>query len=176
MIRRLGIAAALLAATPAMAASLAVQMGRMGEVVAEEAGPPEAPRPGNVVGSTPVRPPRFVHLGSDVTGVFCRQFGLEFRAANLPPGEAAAVVVQLQHPLWTLPDGRTSTMETNVSGIDADHWSYTGYTLEEGWSLVPGRWTFTISQGPRVLAVADFDVTVEPGQTEPVNGCEVPTS
>ena len=170
------LAGSLLAGLPARADPLVLQVGRLGEVVAQEAGPAEPPRRGNVVGSTPVRAPRFVHLGSDVTGVYCRQFGLEFRAANLPPGDVAPVTIQLQHPLWTLPDGRTSTSETNVGGVDAGHWSYTGYTLEEPWALVAGRWTFTISQGPRVLAEASFDVTVEPGQNAPNDGCDVPTS
>ena len=161
---------------PAWADPLVLQVGRLGEVVAPEAGPPEPPRPGNVVGSTPVLTPRFTHLGPEVDGVYCKQFGLEFRAANLPPGNVATVTVQLQHPLWTLPDGRTSTSETNVSGVVADHWTYTGYTLEEPWALVPGTWTFTISQGPRVLAVASFNVAVESGQQAPTDGCSTPTS
>ena len=161
---------------PAAAEPLAIQIGRLGEVQAQEAGPPEPPRPGNVVGSTPVLPPRFLHLGSEVAGVFCKQFGLEFRAVNLSPGTAATVTVTLQHPLWTLPDGRTSTVETNVSGVSSDRWTYTGYTLEEPWAMVSGRWIFTISQGVRVLAVAGFDVTAQDGQREPEGGCTALTS
>ena len=120
--------------------------------------------------------PRFLRLGPDIDGTFCRQFGMEFRAANLRPGEVAPVLIQLEHPLWTLPDGQSGTTETNVSTASADRWSYTGYTLEEPWSLVPGTWTFTVIQGPRVLARASFNVTVEPDQHLPSAGCDAPTS
>ena len=175
---RIMMAAGLLFAPvlPAFADPLTLDLGRLGQVVAQEAGPPEPPRPGNVVGSTPVLQPRFTHLGPDINGVFCEQFGLEFRAANLPPGIVQPVTVTLQHPLWTLPDGRTSTAETNSSFVSPDRWTYTGYTLEESWSLVRGTWTFVISQGARVLASASFNVTVHTGQQPPKDGCAALTS
>ncbi|WP_158745818.1 DUF3859 domain-containing protein [Acidisphaera sp. L21] len=164
-------------ASTASAQQLVLRLGRMGQVVAQEAGPPEPPRGENVVGSTPVFDPKFVTLGPDIVAKYCKQFGLEFEAANLPSGTAAPVTVSLQHPLWTLPDGRTSTVETNSSGVSPDHWSYTGYTLEEPWSLVPGTWTFTITQGPRILATASFNLTVDPGQdAPPKDGCTALTS
>ncbi len=163
-------------AVSAKADSLRLTIGRLGQVVAQEAGPSEPPRPGNVVGSTPVLEPHFTHLGSDIEGVYCEQFGLEFRAANLPPGIVQPVTVTLQHPLWTLPDGRTSTVETNVSFVSPDRWTYTGYTLEESWSLVPGTWTFVVSQGAQVLATASFNMTVDAGQTLPTDGCTARTS
>ena len=170
-------ALAVIPAVQALADPLSLSLGRLGQVVAQEAGPPEPPRPGNVVGSTPVLQPRFTHLGPDITGVYCEQFGLEFRAANLAPGVVQPVTVTLQHPLWTLPDGRTSTAETNTSFVSPDRWTYTGYTLEESWSLVPGTWTFVISQGPRVLASASFNVTVDAGQQPPPKeGCVALTS
>ena len=177
MNRTLVAAVLLVAATaPAFADPLAVRIGRIGEVAAAEAGPAEPPRPGNVAGTTPVLDPKFLTLGSQIEGTPCRQFGLEFRAVNLTPGAAAPVLVQLSHPLWTRPDGQTGTVETNVSSVTSDRWTYVGYTLEEEWSLVPGPWTFTISQGPRVLGTARFDVTVEPGQVIPPEGCSAPTS
>ena len=127
-----------------------MRIGRIGQVSAPEAGPAQPPRPGNVAGTTPVLDPKFVTLGTQIEGAPCRQFGFEFRAVNLPPGVTETVVVQLAHPLWTRPDGQTGTTETNVSSVASDRWSYVGYTLEEEWSLVPGPWTFTVSQGPRV--------------------------
>lgn len=169
-------AAGLLTAAPALADQLVLRVGRAGEVVAPEAGPAEPPRPGNVAGTTPVLDPKFLRLGPDVDGTPCRQFGLEFRAANLPPGVTVPVVVRLDHPLWTRPDGVTGTSEINVSSVSSDRWTYVGYTLEEQWSLVPGEWTFTISQGPRILAVSKFTVSVEPGQTVPPEGCGAITS
>ena len=172
------VLAALMVVAPASAYAdqLVVRIGRVGEVVAPEAGPSEPPRPGNVAGTTPVLDPKFLQLGTEIEGTPCRQFGLEFRAVNLPPGVTSPVMVQLSHPLWTRPDGQSGTTETNISSVSADRWTYVGYTLEESWSLVPGPWTFTISQGPRVLATAHFDVTVEPGQKIPPEGCSAPTS
>ena len=178
-LKRPVIAAALLLLAlcrPALADQLLLRVGRSGEVSAPEAGPSEPPRPGNVAGTTPVLDPKFIHLGPDVDGVYCRQFGLEFRAVNLPPGANVPVVVRLDHPLWTRPDGQSGTTEINVSSVSADRWTYVGYTLEESWSLTPGTWTFTISQGPRVLAVSSFNVSVEPGQQLPAEGCSAPTS
>ncbi len=176
-VRTMGAAAlACLAASPALAEQLVLQVGRIGEVAAQEAGPREPPRPGNLAGSAAVHDPRFLKLGSDIDGTFCRQFGMEFKAANLPLGEVAPVLIQLEHPLWTLPNGQSGTTETNVSTASADHWSYTGYTLEEPWSLVSGTWTFTVIQGPRILAKASFNVTVEPDQHLPSAGCDTPTS
>ena len=169
-------ALAVVPVSSAMADPLRVTIGRVGQVVAQEAGPPEPPRPGNVVGSTPVLAPTFTHLGSDIAGVFCGQFGLEFRAANLPTGVVQPVTVTLQHPLWTLPDGRTSTQEVNSSFVSPDRWTYSGYTLEESWALVPGTWSFIVSDGTRVLGSASFNVTVNPGQTPPKDGCTALTS
>ena len=178
MMLRSALTAALIALWPVVASAdqLVVQIGRVGEVVAPETGPSEPPRAGNVAGTTPVSDPKFLHLGPDVDGTPCRQFGMEFRATNLPPGAETQVMVQLSHPLWTRPDGQTGTTETNISTVTSDRWTYVGYTLEEDWSMVRGEWTFTISQGPRVLATTSFNVSVEPGQTVPKDGCSAPTS
>ena len=170
------VAPLLAVSLPAVAQQLVVRIGRVGEVVAPEAGPSEPPRPGNVAGTTPVLDPKFLQLGTAIEGVPCRQFGLEFRALNLPAGATVPVLIQLTHPLWTRPDGQTGTTETNLSSVSADRWTYIGYTLEEDWSLVPGPWTFTISQGPRVLATTTFTVAVEPNQKIPAEGCSAPTS
>ena len=169
-------AAVLLAAAGPVANPLAVEIGRIGEVAAPESGPTVPPRPGNVVGSTPVDSPKFVALGPDIQGAYCKQFGFEFRARNVPVPLAMPVEIQLDHPLWSLPDGRTSTREVNDSAVSSDHWSYSGYTLEEPFSLVPGPWTFSVLSGTTVLATVSFNVTVEPGQKLPSAGCAAPTS
>lgn len=170
------IAILLLGCGIAHADPLALVIGRVGEVTAEEVGPAQPPRPGNIAGIDSVRDPRFTHLGTSVQGAFCKQFGLEFKAANLAPGETALVQVTLDHPLWTRPDGVSGTREVNFNNVSADRWSYTGYTLEEDWSLVPGPWTFTISQGPRVLATVTFDVTVaQTGQHMTQENCDAPS-
>ena len=176
MIRAGLLAVFVFAPAAASAEQLVVRIGRIGSVVAQESGPSEPPRPGNVAGTTPVFDPKFIQLGTEIEGTACRQFGMEFRAVNLPHGEESTVVVQLTHPLWSRPDGQTGTMETNSSVVSVDRWTYVGYTLEEAWSMVPGPWTFTVSQGPRVLATATFNVRIEPGQQVPQAGCDATTS
>ena len=160
----------------AWADPLQIEIGRVGEVTAEEVGPPQPPLPGNIAGIDAVRDPKFTHLGTDIQGTFCKQFGLEFQAANLPPGQSAVVQVTLDHPLWHRPDGVSGTREVNLNTVTSDRWSYTGYTLEEDWSLVPGPWTFTISEGPRVLATVTFNVSVaQSGQHITEGACDAPS-
>ena len=85
---RMALAAFLLTCAPvsAFADQLIVRIGRVGEVMAPEAGPSEPPRPGNVAGTTPVLDPKFLQLGTDVDGTPCRQFGLEFSRDELATG------------------------------------------------------------------------------------------
>ncbi len=160
----------------AWADPLQLEIGRVGEVMAEQVGPAQPPRPGNIAGIDAVQNPRFTRLGTDIQGTFCKQFGLEFRAANLPPGQTALVQVTLDHPLWKREDGVSGTREVNFNTVTSDRWSYTGYTLEEDWSLVPGPWTFTISQGPLVLATVTFNVSVaQAGQHIAPGACDAPS-
>ena len=109
-------------------------------------------------------------MGSDVDAKFCLLFGFQFRAPNLPPSMAFPVTVQLDHPLWTRPDGRTGTREVYPNVLTSD-WSYAGYELDESWTLVPGTWRFTIFVGHAVLATQTFELSVEPGQTLGADGC-----
>ncbi len=48
----------------AHAEPLAVEIGRVGEVVAQEVGAPQPPRPGNLAPRTTWRNMRFTHLGT----------------------------------------------------------------------------------------------------------------
>lgn len=165
-----------LGSSVAHADPLAVQIGRVGEVSAETVGLPRPPRPGNVAASTPWRNVHFTHLGTDIAGAFCKQFAVEFRAANLAQGETALVQVTLDHPLWTRPDGVSGTREMDYATLSGDQWNDTGYSLTEDWSLTPGPWTFTISQGARVLASVTFQVTVDhAGQHMTAGMCNPPS-
>ncbi len=169
------IAILVLSCSAAHADPLEVQIGRVGEVTAEAVGAPRPPRPGNVANWAPWRNVHFIHLGTHIEGVFCKQFAVEFRAANLAPGDTAIVQVTLDHPLWTRPDGVSGTREVGHATLSGGDWNDAGYSLEEDWSLVPGPWTYTISQGARVLASVTFEVTVEhAGQHMAEGKCDPP--
>ena len=55
-------------------------------------------------------------------------------------------------------------------------WSYTGYGLEESWTLTPGTWRFTVLYEGKTLATQSFELQVDPGQPFPTEGCAAPVS
>jgi hypothetical protein len=152
-------------------APLQLEVAGAGEVVAQDVGEAKL-LPGNLAGVTGVTSPKLIHPGHRIDGAYCRQFGFSFHATNLAPGVSAPVTVQVTHPLWRLPDGRSGTVEMWTSVLEGNRWSYVGYSFTEAWSLVPGTWTFTVSQDGRVLTEQSFQLDVAPGQTMPLQGCD----
>jgi hypothetical protein len=164
------------AAAPARAQVLAVEIGRAGMIEPSDPDPVALPPTGgNLVGSSAQSPKRYIHLGPDVDAKFCMLFGFEFRAPNLPPPLEVPVTVVLDHPLWVRPDGKSGTQE-RYPNILRGTWSYSGYHLEESWTMVPGTWRFTVMMGDSVLASQEFELTVAPGQKFPEMGCAPATS
>jgi hypothetical protein len=152
------------------AAPLQLEVAGAGEVVAQDIG--EATLlPGNLASVTGVGTPKLIRPGHRIEGIYCHQFGFSFRATNLPADQIVPVTVQVTHPRWTLPDGRSGTQETWTSALKGREWGYVGYAFTEAWSLVPGTWSYTVSQGERVLTQQNFQLDVAPGQTMPSQGC-----
>jgi hypothetical protein len=167
---------AVMAAAPVRAQVLAVEIGRAGTIEPSDPDPvAQPPSGGNLVGSSAQSPKRYIHLGSDVDAKFCSLFGFEFRAPNLPSPLEVPVTVVLDHPLWVRPDGKSGTQE-RYPNILRGTWSYSGYHLEESWTMVPGTWRFTVMLGASVLATQEFELTVAPGQKFPEMGCAPATS
>ena len=155
---------------PARAATLQLEVAGAGEVVTQDLG--EATLlPGNLASVTNVGTPKLVRAGHRIAGAYCRQFGFSFRATNLAADKTASVIVQVTHPRWTLPDGRSGTQETWTSTLRGNQWGYVGYAFTEEWSLVPGLWAYTVTQDGHVLTEQDFQIDVAPGQTMPLQGC-----
>ena len=165
------------AAMPARAQDvLAVEIGQFGVVQRSgQDGPEVPPEPGNLVGSSYQRGDEFLHLGSDIDAHFCLSFGLRLRMPNLPPPLTMKTTIEIEHPLWTRPDGVQGTKERFASVLSSQ-WGYTGYSLDESWTMEPGTWRFTVYLDDRVLAQQDFQLTVQPGQVFPPGGCGAPTS
>jgi len=172
----LAVLALTLAAHPVQAQVLAVEIGQVGTIEPADPDPPTIPpEGGNLVGSSAQKPKRYLHLGNQIDAKYCTLFGFEFRAPNLPAPLTMPVTVQLDHPLWVRPDGRSGTRERYPNVLHQD-WSYSGYHLEESWTLVPGTWTFSVMMGDTVLASQSFDLKVDPGQKFPAGGCGAPLS
>ena len=157
-------------AAGAQAAPIQVEVADAGEVVAQNIGEAEL-LPGNLAEVSGVTRPVLIHPGYRIAGAYCRQFGFRFRATNLGPAEIAPITVQVTHPRWTLPDGRSGTREIWSSALEGREWGYVGYSFTEPWSLEPGPWVFTLLQDGRVLTEQNFQLDVEPGQTMPLQGC-----
>ncbi len=166
----LALAGSLLAACPAWAEPLQIEIANAGETFTQEVGAPKL-MPGNLAEVTAVTSPVLMHAGTRIEGKYCHQFGFSLRATNLPANQTAVFDVHVRHPLWTLPDGRSGTDETWTTSIEGNRWGYIGYSLTEPWSLQPGTWTFTLSQGLRILATQSFQLDVAPGQAMPSDGC-----
>jgi hypothetical protein len=168
--RRWLVLVGVMTAAHVQAATLQLEVSGAGEVIAQDMGK-SAMLPGNLAPVDNVGTPKLIHPGHRIDGAYCHQFGFSFRALNLPGDQTADITVQLTHPLWRLPDGRSGTEEVWTSTLRGNIWGYVGYSFTEAWSLVPGQWRYTITQGGHVLTEQEFQVEVEPGQTWPDQGC-----
>lgn len=127
-------------------------------------------------GVVPMRDARIVQPGGRILGRYCEGFGIEFQVLGLRPGATAVLLVRNRHPLLTRPDGAQSEEDVFEIRVSSER-SWIGFTFAETWSLVPGRWSFTLSHDGKTLAEQVFDVERAPdaGSLE-TNGCAVPVS
>ena len=91
-------------------------------------------------------------------------FGFRYRIVGKPDGQAVElrkVVVYprggVQPPKSAQPLQTTDRRLVKVIGGT----SYTDYSLDEPWELVPGKWTMQLWQGSRKLAEKSFTVTAK---------------
>ena len=155
---RLLLLASLAAAGPALAQELTVEVLNRGEYVAERGGEPDADLKADTLsGVSAVTQPRFTRPGTEIEGRFCGSFGVMFRVRGIPPGETAVLTVRMSHPRMVRPDGVAGTEDTYEVRVNQAP-SWVGFTFAESWSLVPGPWIITLSQGGRDLAQQGFNV------------------
>lgn len=179
---RLARAAPLLAlvawAGPGRAEELSVRILRFGHMRSEPARGERDPtlKQDTLSGVVPMRDARIVQPGSRILARYCEGFGIEFQVSGLRPDATAVLLVQNRHPMLTRPDGAQSQEDVFETRIGNGR-SWIGFTFAETWSLVPGRWSFTLSKDGRTLAEQAFDVERAPdaGSLE-ANGCAVPVS
>lgn len=110
--------------------------------------------------------PRLIARTDRIEARPCTRFGVQYRALDLAPGDAAVAEVRVEHPPLTRPDGQRSSMDTYEvplgSGI-----GWTGFDFDEAWEMVPGIWRFSFVYGGRVLAEQRFTIAVAPGAAVP---------
>jgi hypothetical protein len=84
-------------------------------------------------------------------------FGVRIKLVGTPDGVVVPCVAKCLHPTYTDPaSGRTSDTEEWTNAVPIGRATYIGYTLDEDWELMPGRWTLQVSAGPDVRVEQTF--------------------
>ena len=88
-------------------------------------------------------------------------FGLRVTVTGQPVGAVVQLACRCVHPKFTDPvSGRSSTVEEWNSQPIIGRAAYIGYTFDNLWELVPGKWTIQIFYGATLVARQEFNVTV----------------
>jgi len=89
-------------------------------------------------------------------------FGIFFTITGLPANQPVRLSKVVRYPEITNPDGKKLTSHTVpleiLSNGDGVISSFEGYKFTEHYELVPGRWTFEIWYGEKLLLSQDFSV------------------
>jgi Domain of unknown function (DUF3859) len=89
-------------------------------------------------------------------------FGIEYTVTGTPANADLDVAVETVHPPIRNPDsGRTGTVERGAYHVLVGVPTYNDIRLDEAWNVVPGRWTFRVIYGSRVILEKTFHVEVE---------------
>lgn len=84
-------------------------------------------------------------------------FGLRIKLVGTPDGAAVPCIAKCLHPTYTDPtSGRTSDTEEWTNVVPIGRATYIGYTLDEDWEIVPGRWTIRVSVGSELKVEQSF--------------------
>jgi hypothetical protein len=87
-------------------------------------------------------------------------FGVRIKVTGDPVGAVLKVVGRCTHPKLTDPvSGRSSTTEEWNCYPVIGRTGYIGYTFDNSWELVPGKWILQIFYGGKLVATKEFDVT-----------------
>jgi len=92
------------------------------------------------------------------------KFGFEYMLTGSPDAAKVTVRDELHYPApGGMPPGASQPLLVAPSGDDAsiNRSFYSGYTLEEPWELLPGKWEFQIWLGNRELCSQEFKLTAE---------------
>ena len=162
---------AMLAAKPVKAKvqAVIVQWGEM--EVGEPAGPlgPEYQEHSLGAGHE-VTFERFINQNDHIPAQLCRSFGFRAWLAG-GPGDVLPdrVLVRVDHPTITRPDGVSSAQDTLMLPVTADGVG-TSFGFDDPWEVRPGNWTFDLVLDGAVIASKTFVVT-EPAPDAPKPSC-----
>ena len=91
------------------------------------------------------------------------RFGIQVVAKGAPGLKAVPLVTRVTHPEMRNPkSGEATTVDQWASPMNAGIPRVTGWSFDEPWELVPGRWRIEmLDEAGKVLAAKDFVVTVK---------------
>jgi hypothetical protein len=86
------------------------------------------------------------------------RFGFRFRIDGLAAGETVDLVKRVAFPIAVKPPRGSRPLSEFLRPMRAEGGKvhYTGYTLDYGWELMPGRWDFQIYRSDRRLGGMAF--------------------
>ena len=158
-----GIAAALAVAMAGTAASAKIRavIVQWGEAEVVESDKPLGPeyQEHSLGAGRETAASRWVNHSDHVPAQLCRSFGFEAWLA----GEAGdtvpeRILMRVNHPLLTRPDGATSTQDTLMMPVQKGA-TGTLWTFDNVWEVQPGDWTFELLLDGQVVASKTFVVT-----------------
>jgi hypothetical protein len=92
------------------------------------------------------------------------RFGFRFRVIGRGNGlMKLKMVVRVPHPGMSNPKtGEITKIEAHSAYPKIGEVSYSGYTFDEDWEIVPGTWIFEVWEGNRKLASQNFNIVHNP--------------
>jgi hypothetical protein len=98
---------------------------------------------------------------STVVAALGTNFGIVIKLTGDPAGELVDCSIRWIHPKLTNPNsGRTTERNEIWSQRRIGEPEPTGYTFENAWEMVPGKWTIQLICKSKVLAEKTFDVVL----------------
>jgi Domain of unknown function (DUF3859) len=87
-------------------------------------------------------------------------FGVRIKVTGDPDGAVVKFTGRCTHPKLSDPvSGRSSTTEEWDCYPVIGRTGYIGYTFDNSWELVPGKWILQVFYGAKLVAKKEFDVT-----------------
>jgi hypothetical protein len=153
------------AAPPPAAAAISAEIVAFGlfDLEVEETQPGQGG-----IGSQVVRDVRVLRQTDKIPGELGLHFGIQYVVRGGKPGQPLALrLVSIFPPAGLQPPGqpvvRQTSSEAVAEGGNTDP-LYHGYSFDEAWEIVPGRWRFEVRAGDRLLAAQDFIVAAPAGK------------
>ena len=117
---------------------------------------------GSVLGQVDQVPEvRFKEQTNTVVASLGTSFGVMITLTGDPPGELVDCSIRWIHPKLTNPtSGKTTERNEIWSQRRIGEPEPTGYTFENAWEMVPGKWTIQLVYKSKVLVEKTFDVVL----------------